>query len=514
MSIQTPPTNCSDVATFAYDPGGRRISETGPGQVRAFSWDGLGRLAGIERDTESGETTATRLVVDALGDLAAVDDQPLLWDPTSMVSQLRWAGGTAIIGRDQPWATAAPSGEAGWLDTDWQGSTGDLPRDPWGANGQVTAPDGADPVRLGWRGEVEVDGLVWLRHRPYDPHTRAFLSTDPLPGVPGSTTSANPYHYANNDPIGFIDPLGLRPLTDADLRAFREAAGRNLFERGGDWAQDNWEYLAAGAAVVGGVALMATGVGGPAGLAQIAGGGALIGGGTSAALQKFTTGGVDWGRVGIDAAIGGAAGPIGAGAGWAAARGLQAASPLARGIAAGVVAGGSENLVAGAATRAVYGEDPFNPSAMGKDLLVGGTTGGLGGRLGARPVAGQPATLVATEIRFSQASVNQAEEIIISMRQRGWRGSRIDVVQMPDATVTALDNTRLLAARYTETPVKANVHSYSDPIDPGRMSSLSDRKGNVPRTWGEGVEHRIGRQNRICRETYPYGSNIIGWSGN
>ncbi|MDP8928111.1 MAG: hypothetical protein M3O70_05925, partial [Actinomycetota bacterium] len=186
-------------------------------------------------------------------------------------------------------------------------------------------------------------------------------------------------HYANNDPLGFIDPLGLRPLTDADLRAFREAAGRNLFERGGDWAQDNWEYLAAGAAVVGGVALMAIGVGGPAGRALLsaAGGGALIGGGASVGVQRFTTGGVDWARVGIDAAIGGAAGPIGAGA--AAATSL--ASPLVR----GAVAGATESLAAGAATRAAYGEDPFNPPAMLKDLFLGGTPGALGGRVAAAP---------------------------------------------------------------------------------------------------------------------------------
>ncbi|MDP8961723.1 MAG: RHS repeat-associated core domain-containing protein, partial [Actinomycetota bacterium] len=326
----------------------------------------------------------TRLMVDALGDLAEVNDIPLLWDPTGVVSQLRWAGGTAVIGRDEPWATIDPSGAASWLDVDWQETVGDSSRDPWGADGQATAPVGADPVRLGWRGEVEVDGLVWLRHRPYDPHTRTFLSTDPLPGLPGTATAANPYHYANNDPIGFSDPLGLRPLTDADLRAYRDAAGRNLFERGGDWAQDNWEYLAAGAAVVGGVALMATGVGAPAGLALLAaaGGGALIGAGASVGVQKFTTGGVDWGRVGIDAAIGGAAGPIGAGAAAA----TRLGSPLLR----GAVAGATESLTAGAATRAAYGENPFNPPAMVKDLFLGGTPGALGGRLGAKPAPRKP----------------------------------------------------------------------------------------------------------------------------
>ena len=68
-------------------------------------------------------------------------------------------------------------------------------------------------------------GWSWLRERAYDPATRAFLSPDPLPAVPGTAYAANPYHYAGNDPVNNVDPLGLRPVTDAELAGEHDSGG-------------------------------------------------------------------------------------------------------------------------------------------------------------------------------------------------------------------------------------------------------------------------------------------------
>lgn len=46
-----------------------------------------------------------------------------------------------------------------------------------------------------------------------------------------------------------------------------------------------------------------------------------------------------------------------------------------------------------------------------------------------------------SEIRFSQTSVNGSDEIIASMKAKGWKGDPIDVVRMPDGSLTTLDNT-------------------------------------------------------------------------
>jgi hypothetical protein len=43
------------------------------------------------------------------------------------------------------------------------------------------------------------------------------ITRDPLPGVPGHTTEANPYAYGYNDPVNRVDPTGKRPQdTDFD----------------------------------------------------------------------------------------------------------------------------------------------------------------------------------------------------------------------------------------------------------------------------------------------------------
>jgi hypothetical protein len=41
------------------------------------------------------------------------------------------------------------------------------------------------------------------------------ISRDPLDGVDGTPTVANPYHYADNDPLNKTDPTGLRSQDDA-----------------------------------------------------------------------------------------------------------------------------------------------------------------------------------------------------------------------------------------------------------------------------------------------------------
>lgn len=44
-----------------------------------------------------------------------------------------------------------------------------------------------------------------------------FLTRDPLPGVEGTTSVANPYTYSHNDPLNKTDPLGLRAQDSPDF---------------------------------------------------------------------------------------------------------------------------------------------------------------------------------------------------------------------------------------------------------------------------------------------------------
>ena len=51
------------------------------------------------------------------------------------------------------------------------------------------------------------------------------LSPDPLEPVLGTAFAANPYHHAGNDPVNQVDPLGLRPVTDAELAGEHDSGG-------------------------------------------------------------------------------------------------------------------------------------------------------------------------------------------------------------------------------------------------------------------------------------------------
>ena len=65
------------------------------------------------------------------------------------------------------------------------------------------------------------------------------ISRDPLDGVNGTAVVANPYHYADNDPINKVDPLGLRP-TEGPCSAF-SSTGAVIDARTCESALDLWE---------------------------------------------------------------------------------------------------------------------------------------------------------------------------------------------------------------------------------------------------------------------------------
>ncbi|MGH9282263.1 MAG: RHS repeat-associated core domain-containing protein, partial [Acidimicrobiales bacterium] len=85
---------------------------------------------------------------------------------------------------------------------------------------------GASALRFGYRGEVTLDGLAHLRARDYAPRLGRFTTQDPLDGVAGTTTVANPNPYAANDPLNQVDPLGLSPAKDGELRLSAAARAR------------------------------------------------------------------------------------------------------------------------------------------------------------------------------------------------------------------------------------------------------------------------------------------------
>ena len=236
---------------------------------------------------------------------------------------------------------------------------------------------------MGPWGGLDLGGLAVTGARVYDSSTGAFLSPDPLEAVTGVGWAGNPYSWAGGDPVGGgTDPLGLRPVSEADMRVYQQASNGHLANAAaavGSWVADNWEYLAAGAMVVAGVAVMCTGVGGPIGAAMISG--ALISAGSSAGIQKFTTGGVDWGKVAVDGAVGAVAGLAGGAAGAAAGRAAQGASCMGRNVLTGAAESAADGAVSGGLGY-LTGPGPHTVGGLAAATVGGGAGGGVMGGAG------------------------------------------------------------------------------------------------------------------------------------
>jgi competence ComEA-like helix-hairpin-helix protein len=282
---------------YEYDATGRRTRQVQPdGSQVDYSWDAFGRLSSVERRDPAGTATVHRIEHDPMGRPMRIDGVPILWDSVCSSSLLGigderyvWSGNQVRVATDP--------------DATWDRRVGD---DPWG-------DDGGTGLRLGYRGELALDGLLFLGARVYDTSTRCFLSRDPRPSVAGAVTYAGLYSYAWCDPVNLVDPSGERPLSDEEYAAVRESEAKGVFRRAAEAvADDPWGYLAKAAIVVGSIAVMtiATATLGPVGMV-IAGG---VVGAVSSGLWTAVDGG-DAGDIFRSAAIGGLFGAATAGLG-------------------------------------------------------------------------------------------------------------------------------------------------------------------------------------------------------
>ncbi len=254
---------------FTYDAAGRRTRQScTDGSGVDFRWDDLGHLVGIERTLADGTSSTRRVRFSGLGRPDLVDDLAIGWDDAMTFKPVR-IGDRRYLRSGMLVRLAEP-------DAEWFDGTFD---DPWGDE-----PSMSSGVGLGYRGELTVDGLVFMGARVYDPCTRTFLSHDPLPPVPGENGAfASPYSYSWCDPVNFVDPSGREPITVEEFDAWKTKQETNRFERAAQaMIDDPWGTLAMVGVIAAGALMVATGVG--AGI----GAGILIGAATAATMGLAT----------------------------------------------------------------------------------------------------------------------------------------------------------------------------------------------------------------------------------
>jgi hypothetical protein len=71
----------------------------------------------------------------------------------------------------------------------------------------------------------------------------------------------------------------------------------------------------------------------------------------------------------------------------------------------------------------------------------------------------------------------------------------------------------VIAASQAGINVQATIHEFDKALPEEFVGRFTTPKGGVPSTWGDAIMNRIGAQNSIYRNTYPFGSPFTGWAG-
>ena len=413
-------TDALGTTRYTYDLLGRRTREEGPAGECRYSWNTDGELTRVVRVHREGDRRraerAWDIERDASGTVTSVGEVPLTWDAASGATAPVTVGALSLDTTSGVSMTSGPAGAGARAWPTWSawdvptegagtgrtgagpGAEGDGARpgpsggggraaqigDPWA---QVGAASLGEDLVLETSGALGLDGLSLMGARVYDTATRSFLTTDPLLAPPGAAWGPNPYSFAGNDPVNLADPTGMAPVSDEQLRAYNQAYSGMLasaWDAATSWVADNWQYVAAAAVVVAGVAMVATGVGAGVGASILVG--AASSGVFSAGSQYITTGHIDWRQVALDTAIGGASGAAGGGAaaGLTRATARTSMSCMGRNILVGAAEEAADNGVSNALNY-LTGPGPHTlgglASSTGEGLLEGTISGGAGGAL-------------------------------------------------------------------------------------------------------------------------------------
>ncbi|NYE95609.1 RHS repeat-associated protein [Psychromicrobium silvestre] len=290
--VTTP--SCSTVpsgaTSYSYDVDGNR---TAAGAAN-YSYDGVDRLKAATVAGVSSSYTYDAAGLRASKTVGAVTTQ-FTWDDAQVPDLLSSGASNFIYGANGQAIEQVTGGAVMFYFVDQIGSIRALTDSTgsvtcgysYDAYGKVSGHTGTASTPLQYAGgysDTET-GFVYFRARYLDPATTQFISHDPA-----FTKTLQWFAYAGNNPLNMVDPMGLDDWWNP-----------------GSWSGETWKNVGIGVgiagAIIGGVALAATGVGlgieiaGAAGLAisesavavgEVAGAVGLWAGAASTALDAGT----------------------------------------------------------------------------------------------------------------------------------------------------------------------------------------------------------------------------------
>jgi RHS repeat-associated protein len=190
--------------TYGYDGFGRRVRKTVNGVMTRYLWDG---------DNLAAEMNGDASLVRYYSYYPGIDR------PHAVTR--------ASDGKTFYYATELPGSVIGLVNSSNQ-LVNSYEYDPFGV-AVATSEQVAQPFRFAGRELDSETGLYYMRARYYDPQLGRFLSEDPI-GLHGGM---NPFVFAANDPVDFLDPHGelfgwFEDLFDMFNETLGETVGRFL----------------------------------------------------------------------------------------------------------------------------------------------------------------------------------------------------------------------------------------------------------------------------------------------
>ncbi|MDG4763440.1 polymorphic toxin-type HINT domain-containing protein [Solwaraspora sp. WMMD406] len=241
--------------SYEYDAAGNTTKRVRVGEEQDLVWNAEGRLESV---TEGGQVTS--FVYDADGGrLVRKDpDSITVYLPNmelrldrsdSVVDGTRYypVGGQLTVVRTVAGVQVQAADHHGSGQAAVDGTTGQITHRRMAPFGTER---GGQPGVGQWLGEKGFvggtrdasTGLTHLGAREYDPRTGRFISVDPIIDV-GDPQQMHGYAYANNSPVSFTDPDGLKPLATgggAEEDAYWKSRGEKLVQ---DPSSGRWSVV-------------------------------------------------------------------------------------------------------------------------------------------------------------------------------------------------------------------------------------------------------------------------------
>lgn len=227
LSQMTESTPAGDrLHSYQYDAAGNTTKRTRTGEDQTLVWDAEGNLESVT--DAAGKKTSFTYDVDGSRILRKEPNATTLYLPgmeirlnhqTRVTDATRYyglpGGGTLVRKTDGIRYVASDHHGTGQATVDGAGAITHRRTTPFGESRGTAPAPGQWPTEKGFvNGNIDsTTGLVNIGAREYDTIAGRFISVDPIIDV-NDPQQMNGYAYANNNPISYSDPDGLKACSD------------------------------------------------------------------------------------------------------------------------------------------------------------------------------------------------------------------------------------------------------------------------------------------------------------